>query len=277
MKWSEVDELSRSQLEEGSEFLGLIIMQNLVKKETYGAIAELHAADINTLMVTGDNIQTAISVSRDCQLVKTEQTIIRVEAEDAPGQLAVTYSLPESETASILTNTNQVQDMTSENYVFACDGTAFRLIRNKDPELFKRIVHRGKVFARMLPEQKIELIECLKAVGRQVIMCGDGCNDCGALKTAHAGNSSNRSNRTVSVSSLSGISLSTAEASVAAPFTSRVVNIGCVPTVIKEGRATLVSAFASFKFGVAFCFTQLISVLMVFYVRLSFYWIIIEK
>ncbi len=31
----------------------------------------------------------------------------------------------------------------------------------------------------------------------------------------------------------------------------------------------MVSAFASFKFGVAFCFTQLISVLMVFYVRIS--------
>ena len=77
MKFSEVDELSRSQLEEGADFLGLIIMQNLVKKETYGAIAELHAADIVTLMVTGDNIQTAISVGRDCELVKSDQTIIR--------------------------------------------------------------------------------------------------------------------------------------------------------------------------------------------------------
>ena len=82
-----------------------------------------------------------------------------------------------------------------------------------------------------------------------------------------------------------GISLSMAEASVAAPFTSRNVNISCVPYVIRfsitlcpnwytfylnprEGRATMVSAFASFKFGVAFCFTQLISVLMVFYVSL---------
>ena len=44
MKWSEVDDLTRTQLEEGADFLGLIIMQNLVKKETYGAIAELHAA-----------------------------------------------------------------------------------------------------------------------------------------------------------------------------------------------------------------------------------------
>ena len=80
-----------------------------------------------------------------------------------------------------------MQNMTSENYVFACDGKTFNSIRTRDPELFKRIVHRGKVFARMLPDQKIELIECLKGLGRQVIMCGDGCNDCGALKTAHAG------------------------------------------------------------------------------------------
>ena len=90
-------------------------------------------------------------------------------------------------------------------------------------------------------------------LSRQVIMCGDGCNDCGALKTAHA-----------------GISLSMAEASVAAPFTSRNVHIGCVPKVIREGRATMVSAFASYKFGVAFGFTQLIAVLMVFYVSWPF-------
>ena len=39
--------------------MGLIIMQNLVKKETYGAIKELHAADVCTVMVTGDLINRA--------------------------------------------------------------------------------------------------------------------------------------------------------------------------------------------------------------------------
>ncbi len=135
---------------------------------------------------------------------------------------------------------SQIKNMTSENYVFACDGPSFNVIMNRDPELFKRIVHRegaqrenrfrseffqihimirinilielkiskdkchrpliflcekvaetrktynfmqsflfctfalnsnfcahsrGKIFARMLPEQKINLIEALKNMG----------------------------------------------------------------------------------------------------------------
>jgi len=47
-------------------------------------------------------------------------------------------------------------------------------------------------------------------------MCGDGANDCGALRAAHA-----------------GISLSEAEASVASPFTSKVANISCVPKLLR--------------------------------------------
>lgn len=252
-RWKEVDDLTRAELEQKADFLGLIIMQNLVKAETYGAIKELHEADINTVMVTGDNILTAISVGRDCELVKPDQTIIRVEAELSPNtytpSLNVAYMLEENEKSNIVHDSNFIKSVQEKNYVFACDGKTFGLIRNNDKALLDRIVQRGKIFARMLPEQKIHLIECMKDLGRQVIMCGDGCNDCGALKTAHA-----------------GISLSMAEASVAAPFTSRNVHIGCVPYLIREGRATMVSAFASFKFGVAFCFTQLIAVLMIFYI-----------
>ena len=69
-RWSEINELSRGELEEKCEFLGLIIMQNLVKQETYPALEKLHEADIETVMVTGDNILTAISVARDCRLLQ---------------------------------------------------------------------------------------------------------------------------------------------------------------------------------------------------------------
>ena len=64
-------------------------------------------------------------------------------------------------------------------------------------------------------------------------MCGDGANDCSALKQADV-----------------GISLSDAEASIAAPFTSQVHNISCVIDVLREGRAALQNSFESFKFMV---------------------------
>ena len=51
------------------------------------------------------------------------------------------------------------------SYAFACDGKTFGLIRTHDPTLFNAIVHKGKIFARMLPEQKIHLIECMKDLG----------------------------------------------------------------------------------------------------------------
>lgn len=78
-------------------------------------------------------------------------------------------------------------------------------------------------------------------------MCGDGANDCGALKSAH-----------------SGISLSDAESSVASPFTSKEPNISCVPELIKEGRGALVTSFGIFKYMAAYSLTQFTSVLILY-------------
>lgn len=84
-------------------------------------------------------------------------------------------------------------------------------------------------------------------------MCGDGANDCGALKSAH-----------------SGISLSEAEASVASPFTSKKQNIECVPLVIREGRTALVTSFGIVKFICMYSITQFASVLILYGVFLRF-------
>ncbi|KAI3476511.1 hypothetical protein L1887_61912 [Cichorium endivia] len=114
---------------------------------------------------------------------------------------------------------------------------------------------RGTIFARMSPEQKQQLIELLQSVDYYVGMCGDGANDCGALKAAHA-----------------GVSLSETEASVASPFTSKQPNISCIPSLIREGRASLVTAFGVLKYMASYSLTQFVSVIIL-YTVLAVLWI----
>jgi Ca2+-transporting ATPase len=60
------------------------------------------------------------------------------------------------------------------------------LDRIDDAELARR-VHGVNVFARTLPEQKLRIVEALKANGEIVAMTGDGVNDAPSLKAAHIG------------------------------------------------------------------------------------------
>ena len=61
------------------------------------------------------------------------------------------------------------------------------------------------------------------------------------------------------------MSLSYTEASIASPFTSKVADISCVPTVIREGRAALVTSFGIFKYMAAYSLIQFVSVLILYW------------
>ncbi|KAI9059114.1 Ca-transporting ATPase [Trametes sanguinea] len=91
------------------------------------------------------------------------------------------------------------------------------------------------------------VVERLQALGYTVLMCGDGANDCAALKAADV-----------------GLSLSEAEASVAAPFTSRTPDISCVLEVIKEGRAALVTSFSCFKYMALYSLIQFTTITLLY-------------
>ncbi|MGA7933084.1 MAG: cation-translocating P-type ATPase [Kovacikia sp.] len=64
--------------------------------------------------------------------------------------------------------------------------TGADLERMEEAELFNRI-KTANIFARVVPEQKLLIVNMLKQSGEIVAMTGDGVNDAPALKSAHIG------------------------------------------------------------------------------------------
>jgi Ca2+-transporting ATPase len=60
-------------------------------------------------------------------------------------------------------------------------------LEQMDPAELQRRVRTVNIFARVVPEQKLLLVNALKANGEVVAMTGDGVNDAPALKAAHIG------------------------------------------------------------------------------------------
>lgn len=258
--WKEVQRMTRREAESNLEFLGFIIFENKLKEATTGVIEELNNANIRQVMCTGDNILTAISVARECNLIDRSAHcfiphFMEGEYQDPKARLvwkSIDNPLFELDQDTLLplpppaeSDASLPYDVANiRNYSIAASGDVFRwIIEFGNQEVLKRMLVRGQVFARMSPDEKHELVERLQSIEYCCGFCGDGANDCGALKAADV-----------------GISLSEAEASVAAPFTSRIFDISCVPEVIREGRAALVTSFCCFKYMSLYSAIQFTSV-----------------
>ncbi len=62
-------EMSRTYAEKNISFLGFLIVQNKLKKETTSSLNILSNANLRIRMATGDNILTSICVGRKCNLI----------------------------------------------------------------------------------------------------------------------------------------------------------------------------------------------------------------
>uniref|UniRef100_A0A023F2U2 Cation-transporting ATPase n=1 Tax=Triatoma infestans TaxID=30076 RepID=A0A023F2U2_TRIIF len=294
LSYAKMQRLSRDEAESSLTFLGLVIMENRLKPQTTGVIHMLRDANVRTIMVTGDNMLTAVSVARDCGIVPPGQRVIMVQTSNEQSkkpnvyftqsrgasspdtvqmaneisEMTYTESITSFQTIdSVVASTrtangnarnsiiaelpfddNIVEDgIFNTDYCFALTGPTWTALRTFYPELMVKIATRGAIFSRMSPDHKQQLVQELQALEYFVAMVGDGANDCGALKAAHA-----------------GISLSEAESSVASPFTSKESNISCIVEVIREGRAALVTSFAIFKYMAAYSLMQFASVIILY-------------
>ncbi|XP_040278846.1 polyamine-transporting ATPase 13A2 isoform X1 [Bufo bufo] len=250
--FEEAQSISRGSAEQGLIFSGFLVMKNVLKPETAPVIYSLRKASIRTVMVTGDNMLTAVNVAKSCHLVEPAEKVFFVNASPPTYSSSATLKFIPSEPTNGAEATEGLYQQAGVfldrgPYCFAMNGKSFAALSDYFPDLKPKILIHAAVFARMSPDQKTQLVRDFQDLNYCVGMCGDGANDCGALKAADV-----------------GISLSDAEASVASPFTSKLNNIECVPIVIREGRCSLETSFEMFKYMAMYSLNQFISVLILY-------------
>lgn len=267
--WLYSQKISREEAESSLEFLGFIVFENRLKPTTAKVLAQLNNAKLRTVMCTGDNLLTAVCVGRECGLI-TEDLVYIPEFNEEVESNNYTTGLADGITWRDIDDEMNVLDsrtLTPKNplsqgksYTLAITGDVFRyilknqssFIESNDPDEFSqdyttKLLLKTNIFSRMSPDEKHELVEQFQHLDYTVGFCGDGANDCGALKAADV-----------------GISLSEAEASVAAPFTSRNFEISCVLAVIREGRAALVTSFSCFQYMSLYSAIQFVTITILY-------------
>ncbi|KAI9019870.1 hypothetical protein DFJ74DRAFT_607911, partial [Hyaloraphidium curvatum] len=254
--------MDRASIECDLRFLGFIVFENKMKPTTPSVIQALKDAKMRQMMCTGDNLLTAISVSKECGIVNPNATVFvprfikgagddwarqsaagSDDGESADGERSVRRLAPRAFVRSPTDGPVAITD-----YAIAITGDVFEWMMAFAPrEVAYRMLAKARIYARFSPDQKQALVERLQAMHYSVGFCGDGANDVGALKSADV-----------------GVSLSEAEASVAAPFTSRSMDLDCVLRVVKEGRAALVTSFSAFKYMALYSVIQFVTVTLLY-------------
>lgn len=220
-----VSTIGRDEVENGCSFVGILNFLNAIRKETPDVIRQLKEGSVDSVVVTGDHTLTGVRIAREAGIVsRTKPTIVGIVSETT-GDLEWTT---ESGMSGEMPSKDQLEAGEVE---LALSGSAWAALRMSDPKLAKFMAPFVRVFGRCTPHDKVSVVDTFVELGFVTLMCGDGGNDCGALKAAHV-----------------GVALSDAEASIVSPFTSMDRTITSVVEVLREGRCALASALAVYKY-----------------------------
>ena len=171
LTYPKMQRAAREDLEKDLYFLGLLIMGNMLKPETTPIIETLLAANIRTVMITGDNMLTALSVARECNMIQPYHKVILLEpdttslSDEETPLLVWKFANPVTKRRHSIVNFKLIEGQEKDRLHLAVTGKTFKILRDHYPDLLKKVAIRGTVFSRMAPEQKQQLVELLQELG----------------------------------------------------------------------------------------------------------------
>ena len=222
-----LSENSRDVVESDLIFLGLINFENKLKLDTAAMLVHLRRGDIRSVIVSGDHVMTCLHIARVSGMIHPSSEVLVAKEVGSDG---VSIEWRDGRTGAVAKLPSVDELLQSGNTTeLAVTGSVWRVLM-RQPRA-RELCHFIRIFGRCTPHDKVSVVSFFNQMGFITSMCGDGGNDCGALRTAHV-----------------GIALSDSEASVVSPFTSLDKSISSVVDVLLEGRCTLSSALSSYKY-----------------------------
>jgi P-type Ca2+ transporter type 2C len=137
-----------AQYLEQLEFIGMVAIIDPLRPEAIDAVRQCRDGGIKVAMVTGDHPFTAEALSKELGIARKG------------------YSRDDDK---------------------AVTGIQLKQAEEQDGKAFDELVSRKRIFARVAPHQKMQIVESLIGSGEFVAVTGDGVNDAPALKHAHVG------------------------------------------------------------------------------------------
>ena len=266
--------IPRAQAEVELDFCGFAVFSCPLKASSSETLLSLRQACHRLVMITGDAMLTACHVAQEVHIADKTPLILDEKKGRPFLQDRLSFSDVESVfewishdgSTDIAFNVDSVAEL-AKDYTLCVPGKAVNLLTKAGSKALQCVLPYCSVFARTSPDDKEVIVKTLKDVGHTVLMCGDGTNDVGALKSAHVGiallNSKpikfkkpkKKKNKNLGEwikeleeeedDSLPVVSLG--DASIASPFTSRFSTVTPCLDIVKQGRSTLVTYVQMFK------------------------------
>ncbi|EGR29218.1 hypothetical protein IMG5_160550 [Ichthyophthirius multifiliis] len=176
-------EIQREEIEKELIFVGFFICDSPLKYDTQQYIKVLQNAQYQILMITGDNLLTAVSVASKLNLGKSQQYLY-LDTQDG-----VTFYWRDEDNKEVSNSIKKIDiQKLSQQYLLCLTGNIIEKIIKKIPIDNQKVLYKYvQIYARTSPAQKEHIIFTLRQFGEHLLMCGDGTNDVGALKKADIG------------------------------------------------------------------------------------------
>ena len=205
--YKEITENDFNEADENIDTYNLVLLavfgiRDIIRKGVREAVLKCKEASINVIMVTGDNIQTAHSIAKECNIISKNCSLvsdlesIEENLRNPPieingdifydiigGLVCSTCDLPSNECKCPKTNAEAEQISKKLNI-------PIQKLKNdtiKNLENFKIITSNLKIMARSKPIHKYALVVGLKELNYIVAVTGDGTNDAPALSKCDVG------------------------------------------------------------------------------------------